>query len=138
MVGTIGQPRALAAIEFGLAVETFDYNLLVAGAPGSGRLTAVRDYLERFALREPSPDDWVFVNFADPDRPKTIALPTGHASRLAHDMDELLRASRREVRSQATLKSGFTPMRCLAEGGSLIVSDTEAPNDNPRLPLRNR
>ncbi len=57
LVGTIGQPRALAAIEFGLEVETPGYNLFVAGVPGSGRLSTARDYLERLAQAKPSPDD---------------------------------------------------------------------------------
>jgi predicted ATP-dependent protease len=99
LVGTIGQPRALAAIEFGLEVDTLGYNLFVAGAPGSGRLSTVRDYLERFAAEKASPDDWVYVhNFADPDRPNAIGLPAGRGSRLAQDMGELLRAMQREIR----------------------------------------
>jgi predicted ATP-dependent protease len=98
LVGTIGQPRALAAIEFGLEVETPGYNLFVAGVPGSGRLSTVRDYLERFAQAKPSPNDWVYVhNFDDSDHPHAIALPAGRGDQLARDMDELLRAARREI-----------------------------------------
>jgi hypothetical protein len=33
LAGMMGQPRALGAIEFGLAVETEGYNLFVASAP---------------------------------------------------------------------------------------------------------
>ena len=98
LVGTIGQPRALAAIEFGLDVETLGYNLYIAGAPGSGRLSTVRDYLGRFAEGKPSPQDWIYVhNFVDPDRPNAIALPAGRGGRLAGDMDELVRALRGEI-----------------------------------------
>jgi len=98
LVGTIGQPRALAAIEFGLEVETVGYNLFVTGQSGSGRLSTVRDYLERFAREKPSANDWVYVhNFSDPDRPTALALPAGRGSQLAGDMDELIRAARREI-----------------------------------------
>src|SRR3970040_1071015 len=45
LVGTIGQPRALDALEYGLAVETRGFNLFVSGLAGSGRLTTVLDYL---------------------------------------------------------------------------------------------
>ena len=55
--GTIGQPRALDAIEFGLDVETPGYNLFVAGQPGSGRESTVIDHLEGHARRRPPPDD---------------------------------------------------------------------------------
>jgi lon-related putative ATP-dependent protease len=98
LVGAVGQPRALAAIEFGLDVEAAGYNVFVAGMPGSGRLSTVHDYLERFAAGKPTPEDWMYVhNFTDPDRPNAIALPAGRGSRLAQDMDELLRAVRREI-----------------------------------------
>lgn len=96
--GTIGQPRALAAIDFGLEVETIGYNLYVAGVPGSGRASTVRDYLERFAAGKPRPLDWVYVhNFVDPDRPVAIGLPAGRGGELAHDMARLLEALRREI-----------------------------------------
>ena len=51
-MGTIGQPRALDALEYGLAVETRGFNLFVSGLPGSGRLTTVLDYLARARGRE--------------------------------------------------------------------------------------
>jgi lon-related putative ATP-dependent protease len=96
--GTIGQPRALDAIEFGLEVGAAGYNLFVAGAPGSGRTATILDYLERAARTRPAPADWVYVfNFAQPDRPNAIRLPAGRGTELAHDMDEFLRAARREI-----------------------------------------
>ena len=55
LVGTIGQPRALDALEFGLAVETRGFNLFVSGLPGSGRLTTVLDYLRALAGAKPVP-----------------------------------------------------------------------------------
>lgn len=96
--GTIGQPRALAAIEFGLEIESSGYNLFVAGAPGSGRTGTVLDHLERVASRRPPPDDWVYVyNFAEPDRPRVIRLASGRGRELARDMDEFLAGARREI-----------------------------------------
>lgn len=81
LVGTVGQPRAIDAIEFGLQVETPDHNLYAAGLPGSGRATTVRDYVDRFAAARPAPDDWAYVhNFADGDRPTAIRLPTGRGA----------------------------------------------------------
>ena len=98
LVGTIGQPRALDAIEFGLEVATPGYNLFLAGAPGSGRENTIRDYLERFAATRPVPDDWVYVyDFAAPDRPRAIRLPAGRGSELARDMEEFLGAASRAL-----------------------------------------
>jgi lon-related putative ATP-dependent protease len=98
LVGTIGQPRALDAIEFGLEVETAGYNLFVAGQPGSGRASTVRDHLERCSARMHPADDWIYVhNFKDADRPNAIRLPAGRGGQLARDMDEFLSAAKREI-----------------------------------------
>jgi lon-related putative ATP-dependent protease len=98
LTGTIGQPRALAAIDFGLGIGAPGYNLFVAGAPGSGRAGTLRDYLERVARERPTPDDWVYVfNFSAPDRPNAIRLPAGRGAELAHDMEEFLRSAQREI-----------------------------------------
>ena len=96
--GTIGQPRALDAIEFGLDVETPGYNLFVAGQPGSGRESTVIDHLEGHARRRPPPDDWIYVhNFDEPDRPNAIRLPAGRGGELKRDLDEFLAAARQEI-----------------------------------------
>jgi lon-related putative ATP-dependent protease len=96
--GTIGQPRAVEAVEFGLEIETFGYNLYVAGAPGSGREGTVRDYLERVAAARVPPDDWVYVhNFDDPDRPRALSLPAGRGCELAADMRRLVEAAKQEI-----------------------------------------
>ncbi len=98
LVGTIGQPRALDAIEFGLGVETHGFNLFVAGAPGTGRRTTALDYVQSKAATLPVPDDWVYVHsFAAPDRPQAIRLPPGDGARFAADMEEFVAMARREI-----------------------------------------
>jgi lon-related putative ATP-dependent protease len=98
---TVGQPRALDAIDFGLEVATAGYNLYLAGAPGSGRESTIRDELDRIAPSRARPADWVYVyNFEQPDRPRTIRLPAGSGAVLASDMEEFLATASREI-SQA-------------------------------------
>jgi predicted ATP-dependent protease len=98
LVGTIGQPRALAALEFGLDVETPGFNVFVAGAPGSGRFTTAHDLVERLAAARAQPNDWVYVHdFALPDRPVALALPAGRGRALERDMREFVRSARREI-----------------------------------------
>lgn len=98
LVGTIGQPRALDALEFGLAVETHGFNVFVSGAPGSGRFTTVLDYLQTLAPGHPAPPDWVYVHdFDGGDRPGAIALPAGRGVEFAHAMHEFVEAARREI-----------------------------------------
>ena len=98
LVGTIGQPRALDALEYGLTVETRGFNLFVSGSPGSGRLTTVLDYLRALAGAKPAPSDWVYVyDFGNPDRPNAIPMPAGRGTEFARAMDEFVEAARREI-----------------------------------------
>ncbi|MDH4177491.1 MAG: AAA family ATPase, partial [Thermoleophilia bacterium] len=98
LVGTIGQPRALDALEYGLAVETHGFNLFVSGLPGSGRLTTVLDYLRGLAADRPAPPDWVYVyDFGNPDRPSAIRMPAGRGAEFADAMDEFVEAAKHEI-----------------------------------------
>ncbi len=96
--GTVGQERAVSALEFGVEVDSGGFNVFVAGIPGTARTITARSYLERAAKSKRVPDDWVYVhNFADPYRPKAIRLPAGSGSKLAQQMDDLMEAARREI-----------------------------------------
>ncbi len=96
--GTIGQPRALDALEFGAETQSAGYNLFVSGAPGSGRLSTVREHLERLAAARPAPHAWVYVHdFERPDSPRAIRLPAGLGRRFAADMDEFVEHARRRI-----------------------------------------
>jgi lon-related putative ATP-dependent protease len=98
LVGTVGQPRALDALEYGLAVETRGFNLFVSGPAGSGRLTTVLDTLRALAPSRPKPSDWVYVHdFANADRPNAIALPAGRGVEFARAMDDFVRAAKAEI-----------------------------------------
>ena len=96
--GTIGQPRAVDAIGFGLEINSTGYNLYVAGPAGSGRERTVLDYLHRFAPTRPSPSDWIYIyNFDQPDQPSVIRMPRGRGRKLAADMDAFLDAAQRDI-----------------------------------------
>ena len=97
-MGTVGQPRAMDALEYGLSVETPGFNVFVSGLPGSGRLTTVLDYLHGLAPDRPAPSDWVYVHdFTNADRPNAIHLPAGRGIEFARAMDEFVEAARREI-----------------------------------------
>ena len=94
----IGQERAVRAIDFGVDMPSPGYNIFAVGAAGSGRSTAVRQFLDRRAAERPAPPDWCYVyNFADPLRPKSLRLPHGRALALAEQMAETLATLRREM-----------------------------------------
>src|SRR5436190_792828 len=74
----IGQPRATAALQFGLGMADSGYHIYIAGPRGTGKMTTVNAFLADAALRRPVPDDLCYVfNFADPDQPRALRLPPG-------------------------------------------------------------
>lgn len=96
--GTVGQDRAISAIEFALNVAAPGYNLYVAGFPGTGRNTALRSYLERLAASRPVPPDWCYVyNFHDPQRPQAISLPPGKGREFASVTAKLVEDCKRAI-----------------------------------------
>ena len=91
MEGSIGQARALAAIDFGLGMTNNGFNLYLAGDPGTGRTSTICSILKRRAREGDPPSDWCYVhNFANPDAPLALSLPAGKGSELAADLRELL------------------------------------------------
>lgn len=90
--GTVGQDRAISALDFGLNVEAPGYNIYVVGYPGTGRTTTLLGFLNRVASEHPTPDDWCYLhNFHDPLQPLAVHVPPGMGRQLVHDMEELLR-----------------------------------------------
>src|SRR5690606_14792650 len=91
LAGALGQAEALEALEFGVEIRCVGYNIFVLGAPGSGRMTFVREALAARAGRAATPSDWCYVyNFKDPRRPTAIELPAGRAREFAADVRELV------------------------------------------------
>ncbi|MCL6472707.1 MAG: AAA family ATPase [Firmicutes bacterium] len=96
--GTIGQERAVQAIEFGLGIKTKGFNIYAAGPSGTGKTSTVKAYIQMKAEKEPVPNDWCYVNnFYDPDKPLAISLPPGRGRVFAKDMDELIAHTREEI-----------------------------------------
>lgn len=89
--GTLGQERALAAIDFGLGMQDSCYNIFILGEPGTGRSSAIRKILGHHAITRPVPDDWCYVNnFQDNTRPLQINLPAGNGRKIHREMENLV------------------------------------------------
>jgi len=87
----VGQDRVRGALDLGLGIRAEGFNVFVAGEQGSGRLHAVKGFLERQAAGERVPDDWVYVNhFEDPYHPLALRLPPGRGQGLRKDMRKLV------------------------------------------------
>jgi predicted ATP-dependent protease len=88
---TVGQKRALTAIDFGLGIKNNGFNLFIMGQPGSGRSSTIKKILQARAFEKPVPDDWCYVhNFKEATSPEYIRLPTGKGHELKKDVDHLV------------------------------------------------
>lgn len=95
---TIGQVRALHAIDFGLNLDSKGFNIYILGENGTGKMTTIRSILRKKAADEPVPLDWCYVyNFKEPDIPLAVSLKPGMAVVFHKDMDELIKNLRVEI-----------------------------------------
>jgi lon-related putative ATP-dependent protease len=87
----LGQPRAVAAAEFGIGIERQGFNLFAMGPAGTGRHSIARQFLDAAAARRPPPADWCYVhNFPEPHRPRALELPAGRGVELRRDLEALV------------------------------------------------
>ncbi len=87
----VGQARALDAIDFGLNMESLGFNIYALGENGTGKTSAVRQFITEKAKADPVPLDWVYVfNFRDPTEPSAISLAPGRGPEFQGDMMELV------------------------------------------------
>ncbi len=120
----IGQDRAIQALEFGLSIDRPGYNIFVSGLKGTGRTSAIREYVQRAIARQREegrarvPDDWCYVyNFREPDRPRALRLPPGEGRRLRQTMEELLEGVRAAIKRAFTSEDYEHRRRDLMEAG---------------------
>lgn len=94
----IGQARAVSALRFGLDIQDVGFHVYVAGPPGSGKMTALRTFLEEVARRKDPSVDWCYVyNFDDPYQPTVCRLPAGQGRQFQQDIRHLIEHVRREI-----------------------------------------
>ena len=87
----IGQERAVRALKFGLGIKNHGFNVYVAGYPGTGRKTAVKNFVEAQAKTQPVPPDWCYVNnFGNQYEPKAIKLPAGKGKEFREDLKNFI------------------------------------------------
>ena len=94
----IGQERALRALRFGLDIREPGFNVYTAGAQGTGRMRAVRSFLDELAKAKPRANDWVYVqNFQNQYEPNAIALPAGKGNQFREDIKRFIEEARQAL-----------------------------------------
>lgn len=96
--GIIGQKRALRALQFGMGMAANGYNIFVLGPAGTGKATAVRQFIQADAAQLPPADDWIYVfNFKQPGHPNAMRLPPGKGRALRSDLEDLVKELQRAI-----------------------------------------
>jgi predicted ATP-dependent protease len=87
----LGQSRAQSALEFGVAMKNPGYNIFVMGAPGTGRLSMITNYLAHAAEKQDAPPSYAYVdNFENSREPISIQLHAGQGQKLTKDIEQLI------------------------------------------------
>ncbi len=98
LAGIIGQQRALRALQFGMGMSAKGYNIFVVGPAGTGKSTAVRQFIQADAARLTPAGDWIYVhNFHEPSHPNAILVPAGKGRALRTDLEALVKELQRAI-----------------------------------------
>ncbi|GFK94622.1 Lon protease [Fundidesulfovibrio magnetotacticus] len=109
------QPRAISALELGLALTGREYNIYLAGDPYMGRTHFLKSFLAPIAAKAPTPPDIVYVhNFDDQDRPRALLLPAGKGRALKAGLAKAVAAIREDIPSRFEQEAHLSKRQSLA------------------------
>ena len=87
---SIGQARALSAIQFGINIQRHGYNVFALGPTGAGKYTLIRETLKNHISTDHEIFDWCYINnFEQSHNPIALKLPAGIGKKLRKDLQEL-------------------------------------------------
>ncbi|AOA58971.1 Lon protease family protein [Acinetobacter larvae] len=85
----LGQDRAKASVEAGIALPYSGYNIFAVGTAGLGKRTMIKRLLQQHAKLMPTPDEWVYVNnFKNPRLPIALRFPAGQALKFQNQLHQ--------------------------------------------------
>lgn len=80
----LGQDRARASVEAGIALPYSGYNIFAVGTAGLGKRTMIKRLLQQHAKTMATPKDWVYVNnFKTARQPIALSFDAGMGSKFA-------------------------------------------------------
>lgn len=95
----VGQKRGVEAFRFAMGIEKQGYNVLVTGAPGTGRTSTVRKLLAEIAEKKKIvPDDLCYINnFKNPEAPVLLRLKAGEGKILKKEIHEFVESLKKQI-----------------------------------------
>jgi len=98
-VDTVGQERAVRALDFGLSIQQPEFHIVVVGQSGTGRREHTMAMVRAVARKSPTPPDWCYVfNFHNPDQPRALSLPPGEGHAFVQAVASLMSEIRQSIR----------------------------------------
>lgn len=95
---TIKQDRAEKAIQFGLAVKKFGYNIFVSGGTSTKRRSYLKSELSKIAGKKETPEDLVYIyNFEDKTMPILVKMKSGLGIKFKKEMDNFITFLKEDV-----------------------------------------
>jgi len=87
----IGQPRAMKALEMGLNVDRWGYNIFISGDSGTGRLSAVQAVASSMSEDLSNIKDIAYIhNFINSDNPKALILDRGIGKKYKNALEQFI------------------------------------------------
>lgn len=88
----VGQPRAIKSLKLGAEIQSKGYNIFVTGLSGTGRLTTVKNVLEKVNTSKPKLYDYCYVyNFTNPDEPMLLKFLAGGGKKFAKHIQDAIK-----------------------------------------------
>ncbi len=87
----LAQSEAKKAAEFGLNIQQEGFNLLVLGAPGTGRSTLMLSAMHEAAAKYAAPKDLIALHQFESNKTLFIKVPAGIGNKLKQGLDQLVR-----------------------------------------------
>ena len=94
----IGQERAVNAIEFGLNMKQYGYNIFVAGDTGTSRKSYTNMLINKVKKSKKNIKDWAYVyNFKNSNEPIALSFERGIGKLFKKDIEEILEKIKIEI-----------------------------------------
>lgn len=94
----IGQERAKSALEYGISIDRYGYNIFLSGEQSSRKKQYLKSVLHEKAKNKKIPDDLCYVNnFEDERKPVLLKFPPGQGEVFKKDIENLAEEIKEEL-----------------------------------------
>lgn len=94
----IGQERAKNALEYGLIIDKYGYNIFLSGEQSSRKKQYLKNTLNKFAKDKKIPNDLCYVNnFEDDTKPILLTFPAGEGEVFKKEIEEFAENIKEEL-----------------------------------------